>query len=135
MAAINTDTRSSIGKLLRLLGSDRDGEVLGAVRALRRVLTSNKLDLHDLAHIVEAPPVASPNGNGHAGSGFRNWHDDTVETEVPWRDMVAACMQRLDRFTDKERKFIRSIEDWRGEPSARQLGWLAALFERVRGMP
>jgi hypothetical protein len=48
--------------------------------------------------------------------------------------MVAACARHLDRFTHKERGFIRSMGGWCGEPSAKQLGWLVALFERVRGM-
>jgi hypothetical protein len=48
--------------------------------------------------------------------------------------MVATCMRHLDRLTDKERKFVRSMNGWRGDPSAKQLGW-RALFERVRGMP
>src|SRR5262249_10305426 len=46
-------TAPTVGKLVRLLGSDKDHEALGAARALKRVLTSVKLDLHDLANVVE----------------------------------------------------------------------------------
>jgi hypothetical protein len=40
-------------KLLRLLGSDKPGEIIASVHALRRVLGSVNLDLHDLATMVE----------------------------------------------------------------------------------
>jgi hypothetical protein len=87
-----------------------------------------------VAGIVEPPPIAPNGGNGRTASGFRDFRTDNVETEIPWRDMVATCMRHLDRLTDKERKFVRSMNGWRGDPGAKQLGW-RALFERVRGMP
>jgi hypothetical protein len=40
---------SKISKLLPLLASDKDGEVLGAARAIHRTLQSAGADLHDLA--------------------------------------------------------------------------------------
>src|SRR5262249_60090825 len=43
----------TISKCLRLLASDNDGEIIASVHALRRVLTSAKLDLHDLANVIE----------------------------------------------------------------------------------
>src|SRR5262249_58133817 len=43
----------TISKLVRLLGSDQDQEALGAARALKRVLSSASLDLHDLAKVLE----------------------------------------------------------------------------------
>ncbi len=49
-----------VGALLRMLGSDHDGEALSAARALRRTLGGVGLDLHALADAVERPAVASP---------------------------------------------------------------------------
>ncbi len=40
---------SKLRKLLPLLASDKDGEVLGAARAIHRTLQSAGSDLHDLA--------------------------------------------------------------------------------------
>jgi hypothetical protein len=129
--------RPALAKLLRLLGSPVDGEALGAALALGRTLKRNGCDFHDLADIIEAPPIAPNGGNGRAGFGAhhrRNGYDDNVETEIPRREMVVICMRHLERFTDKERKFVRSMNSWRGEPSVKQLKWLVALFERVRWM-
>jgi hypothetical protein len=43
-----------IGKLIRLLASDRDREVLGAARAIVRTLANSGLDLHALAEGIGA---------------------------------------------------------------------------------
>jgi hypothetical protein len=52
---------TKIGKLLRLLASDRPGEVVAAAGALKRTLEAGGLDLHDLAAAAERglcqPPV------------------------------------------------------------------------------
>jgi len=45
---------TKIGKLLRLLASDKGGEVVAAAAALKRTLEASGLDLHDLAAAVEA---------------------------------------------------------------------------------
>src|SRR2546421_12019518 len=42
-----------VAKLIRLLSSDKPGEAIGAVHAIRRTLAGAGLDLHDLAHVIE----------------------------------------------------------------------------------
>jgi hypothetical protein len=49
--AVDTDR---IGKLVRLLASDKDGEVLAAIAALKRLLDVADMDLNDLADVVVA---------------------------------------------------------------------------------
>ena len=49
--------RDKLAKLLPLLSSDRDGERVGAVAAIDRVLKSEKLDWHDLAAQITAEPA------------------------------------------------------------------------------
>lgn len=98
-----------------MLASDKDGEAFAAVLAIRRVLRANKRDLHDLAALIErAPPLAPP-----------------LDDLPPWRAMVQICSARADRLNTKERAFVRSLVRWRGEPTEKQLNWLADLFERV----
>ncbi len=51
--------RPTLGFLIPLLGSDRDGEALGAARAIGRKLAAVGLDLHDLAAVIAgAAPAA-----------------------------------------------------------------------------
>jgi hypothetical protein len=109
----------TVGKLVRLLGSDKDHEALGAARALKRVLTSVSLDLHDLANVIEfaarreAPQLASTATD-----------DDNV------REMVRCCHEHSETLTSKELAFVHSMAKWRGEPTKRQMAWLSSLYER-----
>jgi hypothetical protein len=48
---IDTD---KIGKLIRMLGSDKAGEQLATVEALQRYLRASGSDFHDIAAIVQA---------------------------------------------------------------------------------
>ena len=122
--------RPALAKLIRLLASDVDGEVLAAVRALGRALKASGCDFHDLAGLVEAPSTAP---SGRAGAGFRDHFDgDDDETELPWQRMVDACTDQPGRFTSKERQFLQTMQHWHGTPTPKQLNWLVALFERVR---
>jgi len=98
-----------IGKLLRLLGSDKDGEVVASARALRRVLQGAGLDLDDLARMVEGPDAGTE-----------------------WSKMVRHCRSNSDQLSAKERDFVESLMRWRGKPTEKQLIWLTAISERLR---
>jgi hypothetical protein len=58
MASLPPTILPRVGALLRLLGSDQDGEALGAARALGRTLSAAGLDLHALADVVEHSPIS-----------------------------------------------------------------------------
>jgi hypothetical protein len=123
--------RPALAKLIRLLACDVDGEVLAAVRALGRALKASGCDFHDLASIVEAP---SPAPSARAETDFRDrFGGDDDEIELPWQLMVDTCANQLGRFTAKESQFLQTMKRWRGTPTSKQLNWLVALFERVRG--
>ena len=49
-----------VGKLIRMLSSSNDGEVVAAARALMRTLESEGSDIHDLAARVEGGGKLSP---------------------------------------------------------------------------
>src|SRR6266853_5809801 len=46
---LNIEARNKLKKLIPMLASDKDGEVIAAVGAIRRTLQSNESDFHDLA--------------------------------------------------------------------------------------
>jgi hypothetical protein len=107
-----------VGQLLRLaLSSDRDGEVLASLSALKRTMATNGIDLHHLADAVVAglgrPPVPAP--------------------ELDWRDTARFCRSRPDLLSEKEARFIATIMS-RDQPlSPKQDKWLLAIEARVRG--
>jgi hypothetical protein len=112
----------TVAKLLRLLASDKPGEVAASAQALRRVLGSANLDLHDLANVVEfaarreAPQVASATSD-----------DDDA------REMIKCCRECSDLLSAKELAFVRSMAKWHGQPTERQMAWLSSLYERCKG--
>src|SRR3954452_25215549 len=55
-----------IGKLIPLLASDHDGEVITAARAIGRMLANKGYDWHDLAAAISgaSPKGASPSWTG-----------------------------------------------------------------------
>jgi hypothetical protein len=109
----------TIAKLLRLLASDKPGEVIAAVRALQRVLKSAGLDLHDLANAIEFVPhrralrIASTAAGDH----------DALE-------MIRCCYRHTDLLTTRELKFVRSISNWCREPTARQMQVLRSIYKQ-----
>jgi hypothetical protein len=121
--------RITLGKFVRLLASDRDGEVVAAARALGRALAAHGCDFHDLARLIEAPsPAPAPPSGGRTEAGRRN---GSVETEPTWEEMVEACADWPERFSPREWGLITTLQHWRGEPSEKQINWLNALYRRV----
>jgi hypothetical protein len=113
-----------IGKLIRMLGSDKDGEVLGAACAIKRTLESAGSDLHDLAAKLAGsnrprPPLA-PNANDDPDTW--DW-GPSPERKVskPWRwqalrSYFGEHVMALDKIRTLplsawERQFVNSIED------------------------
>jgi hypothetical protein len=102
-----------IGQLIRLLGSDKDGEVVAAARALGRTLTSIGADFHTLADTIERSAPAA-----HCGC----------------EDHRAIARRLLDsgaRLSAKEWSFVADMANRFGSLSERQEAWLRAIFERV----
>ena len=115
MSAALTTVAPMVGKLLRLLGSDKDGEIVASVHALRRVLAGAGLTLHDLAGAIDLPV-------SHQQS------DDADE----WRTMARTCARHAYALSERERTFVLTMTRWCGHPSRKQLDWLFSIFERVR---
>ena len=54
-----TPIAARLGQYIKLLASDRDGEVLACVAAMKRTLSGQGLDLHDLAKSIAEPNSTS----------------------------------------------------------------------------
>jgi hypothetical protein len=106
-----------LGKLVLLLSSNHDGEVLAAVRAIDRVLKSSRLSWHDLAQAICLPPPAVHPCN-----------------DRDWRDLLAFCASRMSSLSSREREFLRSIARWRGDLTERQRDWLEVIADKLRSM-
>jgi hypothetical protein len=125
MKPIAHTARPALAKLIRLLSSDVDGEVVAAARAMTRTLRSVGNDLHDLADLVKAPSTLATNSYARSGG--------TADNSPPnWRVLAIRCAARLELFNTKERRFIRQMQDWRGVASPKQINWLTTLYAKLR---
>jgi hypothetical protein len=132
-----------LGKLLRMLSSDRDGEVVAAVHAIRRTLDSEKLTIHDLADGLaggakfterDAEEIyrrgkADGLREADRDSGFRSVEEPT------WNEIARECEATSGRLNEREQKFINDMVRWtvrNGQPTEKQANWLRAIYARVK---
>jgi hypothetical protein len=104
-------------KLIRLLSSDKPGEAIGAVHAIRRTLAGAGLDLHDFAHLIETTSEIKimPSSD-----------------ETDWRRLAPHIMREHGgELSERGVGFLRTISRWRGTPTPRQQKWrLRDIAER-----
>jgi hypothetical protein len=112
-----TQIAQRLKKLVLLLSSNQDGEVVGAARAIDRALRSAGADWHDLVSQLDK---TSTNTNGAA-----NQSGD-------WRPMRDFCAQRSSLLRPREQEFIDHIDSWRGALTEKQNNWLIAIYTRVK---
>jgi hypothetical protein len=109
-------------KLLLMLSSDREGEVVNAARLIGTTLRDAGSDWHDLAAGLltpagkrQPPPPPPP-------------HDDAGD----WRTMRGRCLAHSYLLAPREREFLLDLERWRGSLTEKQFAWLAAIHTRVQ---
>lgn len=106
-----------VGKLLRLLASDKNGEVLATVGALKRTLGGANLSLHDLADMIEK------HGDGRADGA------------ATWTDVVEFCRGHPAQLRGREHDFIQQMAAhvlWRA-PTRKQGKWILSIYLRLGG--
>ncbi len=103
-----------VAQFIRLLGSDVDGEVVAATRALGKTLRAAGIDWHDLAIAVE--------------SGFRA---QPRPVNRPWQATARELLRRGGRLRPHELDFLQSMATWPTPPTVRQAAWLADIGEAL----
>ena len=139
-ASIPPAIASRIGALLRLLGSDHDGEALSAARALRRTLGGVGLDLHALADAVERPAVVVVERSEPAPQARRSRKAQPGDVELDFaqrRNVVEALRRGLGgcRMTEWERSFagslVEQLQGRRWRITERQAETLSRLLVKI----
>lgn len=115
----------TLRQLFLMLGSNQDGEVVAAARAIGRQLAklnkdwfwlADRLDGPDSQPGTKRPPPDDTDGDGD-GDGHK--------AAAGW--LLATCRQRL---RPNELDFLENIREWRGDLTYRQAQWLSAICER-----
>jgi hypothetical protein len=112
-------------KLLLMLSSDRDGEVVNAARLIGSTLRDAGHDWHDLAGaLTESPPSkARPR---------RPPPRDPDPPDGDWRAMREFCLNHMHLVRSREYEFLADLDRWHGELTEKQAAWLHAIYARVR---
>jgi hypothetical protein len=95
--------RSKLGKLLPMLSSNHDGERVGAVAAIERVLRNANLDWHDLSASIgaaAAPRREPPRRQADDGAWTAMGAEDLVDLITKMRDSGAWLGPRSEAFLD-----------------------------------
>ena len=95
--------RDKLGKLLPMLSSDHDGERVGAVAAIERVLKSNNCDWHDLAASIGTPAPGREPPRRHTpdnGASTTMCAGDLIDLITRVRDSGAWIGSRSEKFLD-----------------------------------
>jgi hypothetical protein len=111
-------------KLLLMLSSSHDGEVVAAARKIDSTLRDSGRDWHDLVAGLLTPARAA-----NHGSRDRNGSDSCAGD---WRMMRDYCARHGDHLRLREWDFINDLEHWRGDLTPKQLTWLNSIYARVR---
>jgi hypothetical protein len=113
-----TDLTDRLAQLLRLaLSTDKRGEAIAAIAALKRTLRSAGFDAHYVADALitglEAPK-------------------QTHRSEPDWRRLASYCADHAGLLSEKEFDFIVTISRYRTELSFKQTKWLNDIAARLR---
>jgi len=141
LAMMDASTEKKLEKLVRLLSSDKDHEVLAAARAITRTLSGAGSDIHELAERVKSSKLSEADMKRIYDAGVQDEKDRAAaaqgfsNTEDPSHyEMAKYCAERDDgRLSAKERRFVDDMVRWctRREPTEKQGRWLHVLYVRL----
>src|SRR5262249_294609 len=128
---LKPSAKDKLGKLLRMLSSDKDGEVLAATAAIKRTLATEGLDIHSLADALGRPAPRAEAKAQRAPHETADWSDADI---TYWHNVACECEARANALTAREQKFVNDMvsRTWHAKPSERQRAWLLIILNKVR---
>jgi hypothetical protein len=126
-----------LAPLLRMQGSDNDGERANASAAIGRLLKNHGLDWHDLTEFLLAGPVA-PEPQPASPSSSPSWKRSTGAIDLS-RDELIALLDVVETKSPflpvKSASFISSLRSRAWRPtvhlSEKQWAWLQDLLQQT----
>ena len=118
-----------LGKLIRMLSSDKDGEVLAAASAIKRTLATEGSDIHALAGTLCRPQPSTSAQAQHRQEPRRPSHEDDND----WHSISCECQAHSERFSPREQDFVADMVRWSAfrAPTEKQQAWLLSIHRRV----
>jgi hypothetical protein len=103
-------------KLLLMLSSNKDGEVVNAARAIERTLRAANADWHDLTERLSAPRSPPP----------------PPPPSASWEAKREFCLRHENLLRGREYAFVFGLGDWDGELTEKQGAWLNSIYARLK---
>ena len=149
---------AKLGKPIRLLASNSQGEAFAAPCAIARLLESHGHSFHTLADHVEnanggglseadkqkisaaikqariegyAEGVRAAESKQHSTGAFRN-----TDGSLEWTEVALYCQRQKHRLPETNHKFVDDMASrtvWGREPTPRQHQYLHSLFYKLGG--
>jgi hypothetical protein len=107
------DLRQRLAKLIRMLASTNEAEVLSASRAIMRCLEAEGLDIHDLAELVltSSSLLESVEAKSHQRNASP---ESNAYSEYIVRNSLlvscSLCARNKNAMTDSELEFVNRLE-------------------------
>jgi hypothetical protein len=131
-----------IKKMVRLLSSDRDAEVVAAARAILRTLEADGSDIHELAEAIGSGKLSEQDMQQIYDAAYsdgkraaeNNRPAEFHSVSPPWHDMAVDCRDNDNgRLSEREREFVTDMVRWTvyREPTEKQQKWLHLLWVRT----
>ena len=148
MSAGKKTLEERLADCIRVLSSEKDGEVVAAARALKRTLESAGTDIHGLANAIEKlgkraevskeqmkqiwdTAVQHTENRLHGGDDFRS-----TDGKPTWQSVALFCQRNRYRLEPKHHEFINDMAArtvYEREPTEKQHKYLFALFLKLGG--
>jgi hypothetical protein len=138
-----------LAKMVLMLSSSSDGEVVSAARAIGRLLVEQGRDWHDLADVVRAMETPSPSISGFSmGGTARPAYPGARQADTPPNgymsrevyDKFEALVLHVHRMTSIEKRFMGQIAMRiarygyeRTFVTSKQVKWILDLHARYAG--
>src|SRR5215472_7645789 len=156
--ALPRELAVKLGKPIRLLASDSQGEALAALCAIARLLESHGYTFHTLAEHVEnanggglsdddkkkirseienaraigyAEGVKAAESKQHGTGAFRN-----TDGALEWTEVALYCQREKHRLPDKHHEFVDDMAArtvYGREPTPKQHQYVHSLFYKLGG--
>ena len=148
MSADKKTLEQRIAMVIRLLASDKDGEILAATAALKRTLASAGTDINGLAHGIEnlgkstvvPDEIKKKIWDAAVQHTENRLHgaDDFIDSsgKPTWQSVALYCQRNIDRLAPKHHDFINKVASqtvYDREPTERMHKYLFSLFLQLGG--
>ena len=113
-----TSIAPKLAKMLLMLSSDCDHEVVAAARAIDKALQNAGFDWHDLAAAIHPMPIQSD-----AGANWWKQHDE--------RSIISWCLNRSFLLSVQDREFLENVSEQCNPLSLKQQQWLSDIRKKL----